>query len=68
MHVCVKLGLSVYKEGKSYEKVYLEFEPSLKVRVWLLTVSAVPAGEFRENWYSPVWSTKKTPVYLTAKL
>jgi len=59
MHVCVRLGLSVYKEGKSYEKVYLEFEPSLKVRVWLLTVSAVPA---------PVWSTKKTPVYLTAKL
>ena len=56
------------KRENTCEKVYLEFEPSLKVRVWLLTVSAVPAGEFRENRYSPIWSTKKTPVYLTAKL
>ncbi|KAA6423179.1 MAG: hypothetical protein FRX49_07166 [Trebouxia sp. A1-2] len=31
------------------DKVYLEFEPSLKVTVLPLTVSLVPAGEFREN-------------------
>ncbi len=54
--------------GNTCEKFYLEFEPSLKVRVLPLTVSLVPAGEFRENWYSPVWSTNRTPVYLTAKL
>ena len=49
-------------------RIYLEFDPWLKVTVLPLTVKRVPAGEFREKSYLPAMSKNITPVYLTAKL